>query len=143
MGEESTYLMLSQTSCMRKEWNIRKTQPHTPHRNGVAKRKINRTSLEKARSLAIGCHLPIGLWSKPINKVIYFLSCSSTRANQGTTPYEHLFCCIPSVTHLKTFGCLVYIFMIVNTCKKWEDKALKCVLLSYSKPLRDIRFTTM
>lgn len=142
MGEESMYLMLSQTSGMRNDGTPKKLS-YTHHTEMVWLREKNRTILEKARSLAIGCHLLIALWSKPINKVIYFLSCSSTRANQGTTPYEHLFCCIPSVTHLKTFGCLVYIFMTVNTCKKWEDKALKCVLLGYSKPLRDIRFTTM
>ena len=94
-----------------------KTQPHTPHQNGVADRK-NIIIIEKTRSLAIGCHHPKALWTEVVNTYIYLLNRSSTCANQGITPYKQFFECILSIDHLRIFGCLVYILVTINTRKK-------------------------
>ena len=107
-----------------------KNQP-TYHTKMVWLRK--KTILENARSLAIGCHLPIAFWTEALNTTVYLLNRSSTFANQGTTPNERLFRCIPNVDHLRIFGCLVYTLMKTNTRKKWNDKAIKCVLLGYDE----------
>ena len=115
-----------------------KTQPHTPHQM-VWLRVKNRLILEMARSLAIGCHLPIALWVEAINTTIYLLNQSSARADHGTTPYERLFLYIPSVDHLRIFGCLVYTLVTANTRKKWDDKVVKFVLLGYNETTKGYR----
>lgn len=59
-----------------------KTQPHTPHQNGMAERK-NITILEKTRSLAIGCHLPIALWTEAVNTCVYLFNHSINSCKSG------------------------------------------------------------
>lgn len=84
------------------------TTPHSPQQNGVVERR-NRTVVEMSRCMLKQRNLPTNLWGEAVAAAIYTLNRSSTRALKKTTSYEALMGVKPSVHHLRTFGCLVFV----------------------------------
>ncbi|OAE22908.1 hypothetical protein AXG93_2777s1000 [Marchantia polymorpha subsp. ruderalis] len=65
------------------------TQTYTPHQNGVAEQK-NRTLLDKARCMAFASGIPNHLWTEAVATANYVTNRTSTKANNGVTPFERL-----------------------------------------------------
>jgi transposase InsO family protein len=84
------------------------TQALTPEQNGVAER-CNRTIVERARSMVVGCNLPGYLWPEVINTTNYLVNRNSTTANKGVTPEERYSSRKPDVSFLRVFGYLAYL----------------------------------
>lgn len=47
---------------------------------------------------------------------------------EGKTLYEKLFGCVPSIDHLKVFGCLCYAQATARTKDKFAPQSKKCIL---------------
>ena len=64
-----------------------KTTPYTPQKNGVAKR-MNRTLMEKARSMLSGASLEQQFWAEVVATTCYLVNRSPTSFLVGKTPME-------------------------------------------------------
>ena len=64
-----------------------KTCPYTPEQNGVVER-MNRTIIEKARSMLNEAHLPKQFWAEAVSTAAYLANRSPTRSLEAVTPEE-------------------------------------------------------
>ena len=105
-----------------------KTVPRTPQEDGVAKR-MNRTIMERTRSMRLHARLPLHMWVEAINNVVYLI-------HRG--PSTPLGCGIPeeawtgkkvSYSFLKTFSCEAFSFIDFENRTKLEAKSKKYVFV--------------
>lgn len=106
------------------------TAPYTPEQNGVAERK-NRTVVEMARSLLKGKGMPNCYWAEAVATAVYLLNLSPTKAVQNCTPYEAWIGRKPTISHLKVFGSIAYVFVNPQHRQKLDGKSRKCVFIGY------------
>ena len=104
--------------------------PYTQNQNGVSER-MNRTILEKARSMLMEARLPESFWAEAVNTAVYLHNRSPTRSLEGKTPYEAWNGTKPDLSNLRVFGCDAYLHVSEEKRTKLESKALKCVHLGY------------
>jgi transposase InsO family protein len=95
------------------------TNAYTPEQNGIAER-MNRTLIEKARTMQLQGNTPAFLWSEAINTAAFLTNRSPASANEGVTPYQKFTCQIPSLSHLRIFGSKVFIYSKNKTTSKWD-----------------------
>ncbi|KAF2902290.1 hypothetical protein ILUMI_03898 [Ignelater luminosus] len=67
--------------CRKRGINIEYTIPYTPEQNGVSER-MNRTILDKARTMVLGSHVFKHLWSEAVCAAVYIINKSPTTALQ-------------------------------------------------------------
>lgn len=72
-------------------------------------------------------------WVEAVSCAVYLINRSPTKILQNSTPNEQWFGKKPSVSHLKTFGCLAYIHVLDSLRTKLDDKSEKCVFIGYSE----------
>ncbi|XP_042756658.2 retrovirus-related Pol polyprotein from transposon TNT 1-94 [Lactuca sativa] len=108
------------------------TAPYSPQQNGVVERR-NRTVLEMARSCLKAMMVPDALWGEAVSHAVYVLNRLSTKALDGTTPYEIWTGRKPHVGHLRVFGCVAHMKIAKNHLKKLEDRSKKVVYLGTEK----------
>ena len=106
------------------------TIPKTPEQNGVSER-MNRTLVEKVRSMLIDSKLPQRFWAEALSTAAYLLNRSPTKSLNNKTPFEEWTGEKPRVNHLKIFGCLAYTHIPKDERKKLDSKAKKCIFLGY------------
>lgn len=118
--------------CTMKGIQYHLTVPYTPQQNSVAER-MNRTLVEKARSMIYGAMLDQNLWGEAVLTATYLLNLIPTKAiPQDKTPYELWHNKKPRFDHLKIFGCAVYI--LDKTKKnKFDKRSFKGVLVGYQQ----------
>ena len=114
------------------------TVPKTPEQNGVAER-MNRTLVEKVRSMLCGAKMPQKFWAEALSTAAYLLNRSPTKAVGGMTPYEAWTGEKPLVDHLRVFGCHAYAKIPRDERKKLNSKTRKCVLLGYGTETKGYR----
>jgi hypothetical protein len=112
------------------------TQAATPQQNGISERR-NMTLVERARSLANECKLPLFLWPEAIATANYLVNRSPTRANNGVTPKEMFSGKVPCISNLRIFGCLAYVHIPKENRKKMDSKTQLCLFVGYDTALRD------
>ena len=92
---------------------------------------VNRTIMERARSMRLHVGLPLHMWVEAVNTVVYLI-------NRG--PSTPLGCGIPkeawtskkvSYSFLKTFGCEAFSHIDFENRTKLEAKSKKCVFVGY------------
>ena len=98
------------------------TEAYSPQQNGLAER-ANRTLVEVARSMLYHHHLPLPFCAEAISTAAYIRNrCPTTRL--GTvTPEEAWTGHKPSVSHLRTFGCVGYCHVADVNRRKLEAKS--------------------
>ena len=84
------------------------TIPKTPQQNGVAER-LNRTLLEKVRSMLIDQKVPHVFWAEALATSVYLKNRSPTSFLDRQTPFEAWKGKKPDVSHLRVFGCDAYV----------------------------------
>lgn len=104
--------------------------PYTQNQNGVSER-MNRTIMEKARTMLLEAHLPESFWAEAVNTAVYLHNRSPTRSLDGKTPYEAWNGVRPDLSHIKVFGCDAYLFIPDEKRGKLQAKSQKCVLMGY------------
>jgi hypothetical protein len=125
------YLSLEFTTyCAKYGIHRELTQGNTPQQNGVSER-WNRTIMERARSLSSDCNLPVYLWPKAVTMATYLINCSPTRANSGIPPEVKFTGTSLDVNNLRIFGCIAYLHVPKDSCKKLDSKTQKCLFLGF------------
>jgi transposase InsO family protein len=84
------------------------TTPYNPQQNGVAERK-NKTIMEAVKIMIHDQDLPMCLWAEAIMTAVYVQNRLSHSALRFKTPEEMFTGKKPEVSHLKIFGCPVFI----------------------------------
>jgi Reverse transcriptase (RNA-dependent DNA polymerase)/gag-polypeptide of LTR copia-type/Integrase core domain/GAG-pre-integrase domain len=112
--------------------------PHSPSQNGVAERQ-NRTLTELMRAIMMEKLLPQTLWSVAIGHAAYIRNRSPTRALNGKTPIEAWTGNKPNLSHLREFGCDVWILDEGDRAKT-RPKANKFTFVGFVEGSKSIRY---
>jgi len=115
----SNHGIVQQTSCINR-----------PQQNGRVERK-HRHILEVARALRFQANLPIHLWGDCVLTAVYIINRLPTPLLNYKTPYEKLLGKVPSYSHMRTFGCLVFAANPSITHDKFNARGIPCVFLGY------------
>ena len=97
------------------------TVPYCPQQNGVAER-MNRTIMERARSMLYQAKLPLDFWAEACSTAVYLHNRSPTTALKDETPF---------VSHLRVFGCVSYVHVPDGQRRKLDAKACKSIFVGY------------
>jgi hypothetical protein len=93
------------------------TSPYNPQQNGVAERK-NRTIMEAVKTMIHDQDLPMHLWAVAARTSVYVQNRLPHSALGFKTPEEMFTGKKPEVSHLKIFGCPLF----VRIPKEWRTK---------------------
>lgn len=109
----------------------RRTTPYTPEQNGVAER-LNRTLCDLMVSCLIGANAGDSYWGDAILYALYTRNRSPSRAIPGYVPYTLWNKgTLPSVDHLRPFGCTAFAQVPKKTRTKLEPKSTKAMFIGY------------
>ena len=105
---ENSLLMNSKSYA--KESGIKRelSTPYNPQQNGIVKWK-NRTIMEAARAMLHDQDIPMHLWVEATITTMYVQNHTPHRVLKNKTHEEVFSSKKPEVSHLKIFGCPVYI----------------------------------
>jgi hypothetical protein len=106
------------------------TTPYNPQQNGVAERK-NRTIMEAVKTRIHDQNLPMHLWDEATRTIIYVQSRLSHSALGFKTPEEMFTGKKPEVSHLKIFGCPVFVHIRKEKRTKLDPSGKKRIFVGY------------
>lgn len=106
------------------------TIPYTPEQNGTVERE-NRTIVEAARTQLHAHQLSIRLWAEAVNASVFVLNCTGTSTVKDKTPHQLWHNKDANIDKLREFGMTAYIHIPKQKRKKFDVKAVKCVLVGY------------
>jgi hypothetical protein len=66
-----------------------------------------------------------------VNCAVYLLNRTTSRGTEGKSPYELWTGSKPSVSHLRTFGCVVFVKNTKPNMKKLEDRSKAMMFMGY------------
>lgn len=112
--------------------------PYTPEQNGIAER-MNRTILEKVRSMLNDAKMQKKFWAEAVNTAVYLINRCPTRTLQGKTPEEAWTGKKPYVGHLKIFGSVAMVHVPKQRRLKLDPKSTKCVFVGYADDVKGYR----
>jgi hypothetical protein len=114
------------------------TTPYNPQQNGVAERK-NRTILEAVKTMIHDQDLPMCLWEEAAMAVVYVQNQLSHSA-LGLKTLEEMFTEKKSkVSHLKIFGCPVFIHIPKEKRNKMDPSGKKGIFVGYCEVSKAFR----
>ncbi|KAM2678711.1 hypothetical protein EV1_005106 [Malus domestica] len=105
--------------------------PHTPQQNGIAKRK-HRHIADMTRTLLAAAHGPLTLWVKAALTTVHLINLILTSTLNWSTPHTLLFGQTPVYSHLRTFGCMCFLYLRNYVPDKLMPRSLECVFVGYS-----------
>jgi hypothetical protein len=97
---------------------------------------MNKTLMDKARSMLIGVGLTQELWAKAVDTAKYLLNMSPSSALVDTTSNEVWLGKKPLISHLKVFGCDAFVHVPKEKRRKLDKKAVKCIFIRYKEGMR-------
>jgi hypothetical protein len=97
---------------------------------------MNRTLIDKARSMLDGVGIVQELWAEAVDTTKYLLNMSLSSALVDTTPHEVWFGKKPSVSHLKVFRCDAFVHVPKEKRSKLDKKAVKCIFIGYKEEMK-------
>ena len=106
------------------------TVPYTPEQNGKAER-LNRTLMEKVRSMMADCDLPAEAWGEAMYTATYLRNRSPV-TNKECTPFEVITGTKPNLSHLKAFGSKAYVHIPKEKRNKLDFKSIPGYMIGYS-----------
>lgn len=120
--------------------NIRRelTTSYTPEQNAVVERS-NRTIMEGVRSSLYHSQLPLSFWAEVVVYIVYTLNGTCSRVHGQQTPFELYTCIKPSLSHLRPFGCPVYVYIPAQLRKKLDAKSRCGIFVGYSNESKGYR----
>ena len=107
-----------------------KTPPKTPQLNGLAER-MNRTLMERVRSLLSDAKLPKSFWGEALNTVAHVINLTPTIALEGDVPDKVWYGRDVSYDHLRVFGCKCFVHVPKNERSKLDTKSKPCIFVGY------------
>jgi hypothetical protein len=106
------------------------TTPYNPQQNGVAERK-NKTIMEVVKTMIHDQGLPMCLWAEAAMAAVYVQNRLSHSTLGFKTPEEMFIGKKPEVSHLKIFGCPVFIHILKEKRNKIEPSRKKGIFVGY------------
>ncbi|OWY91192.1 polyprotein [Phytophthora megakarya] len=100
---------------------------------------MNRTVMEKARSMLHYKGVSAMWWAEAINTAVYLINRSTNSMRSTTTPYELSFKDKPRLNHLRVFGSVGYAHVDKSKRTKLEAKSFKCMFLGYAEDSKGYR----
>ena len=104
--------------------------PRTLQENGVVER-MNRTILERTRSMRIHARLPLNLWANVIDIVVYLINRGPSMALDGGILEELWTGKKVNYSFLRVFGCEAFAHVDKENRNKLDAKSQKCYLVGY------------
>ena len=114
------------------------TTPYNPQQNGVTERK-NRTIMEGVKTMIYDQDLPMNIWAEATRTVVYVQNRISYSALGFKTPEEIFTGKKPEVSHLKIFGCPVYIHVPKEKRTKLDPSEKKGIFVGYCEVSKAFR----
>lgn len=108
------------------------TVPYTPEQNGLAE-KLNRTLVERTRSLLLQSNLSKEMWGEAVLTAAYFGNRLPTHANIKKTPIELWTGSKPNLNNIRIFGCVAFAHIPDQLRHKLDSKSKKCIFVGYTK----------
>ena len=99
---------------------------------------MNRTIFESANSMMIHAHLPVRFWGEAVHAAGYARNRCPTSALDGKTPFEALTGRVPTLSHMRVFGCEAFA-LIPGHRKKFQPKAARCAFMGYAEEAKCYR----
>lgn len=106
------------------------TIAHTPHQNGVVKRK-NCTIVERAKTMAMENICPPQLWTKVVSITNYLIDRSPPRSHHGFIPIHVYSREPPILDHLIIFGCVICVHIEKSKRNKMQPNSSRCMFVGY------------
>jgi hypothetical protein len=106
------------------------TVPYTPQQNGKAER-LNRTLLERARSMLAESGLPRSLWGEAIRTANYLRNRAPVKG-KPLTPWELFVGRKPDVSHLRVWGAKAFVHIPSQLRRKLDFKSEVGYLVGYA-----------
>jgi hypothetical protein len=97
---------------------------------------MNKTLMDKARSMLIGVGLAQELWVEEIDTAKYLVNVSHSSGLVDITPHEVWSGKKPSVSHLKVFGCDAFVHVPKEKRSNMEKKVVKCIFIRYKEGMK-------
>jgi transposase InsO family protein len=108
------------------------TTPYNPQQNGVAERK-NRSIVEATKAMIHDQGLPMHLWEEASSTTVYVQNRSPHKILGNKTPEEVFTGKKPEISHLRIFGCPVFIHVPKEKRTKLEPSGKKGTFVGYSE----------
>jgi hypothetical protein len=87
-------------------------------------------------------NLPKYFWVEAVATIVYIMNRTLTIVVHGMTPKEKFTCKKPDVSHLRVFGCILYVHVPNEKKSKLDPKANKCICIGYSLEQKGYRCST-
>jgi len=113
--------------------------PYSPSQNGITER-FNRTLLELMCAMLIEKRLPAFLWDEAVAHAVYLRNRAPMRALKGMTLMEAWSGTKPNVSHLRKFGCDVWILDEDKNRSKLAPKSKKMVFTGFEDGPKAVRY---
>jgi hypothetical protein len=114
------------------------TTPYNPQQNDVAERK-NKTIMEVVKTMIHDQDLLMCLWVEATMAVVYVQNRLSHSAVGLKTPEEMFTGKKPEVSHLKIFGCPVFIHILKEKRNKLDPSGKKGIFVGYCEVSKAFR----
>jgi transposase InsO family protein len=124
--------------CKKKGITRHLTTVYTPEQNVVVE-GLNRTVLEKVRSILNQFGLPHEFWAKAVNTAVYLVNLSPSSAIDFLTPFELRHKRMAHYSRLRVFGCNAYFLTPKENRSKLEPTSKKCCFLGYATYVKGYR----
>jgi transposase InsO family protein len=109
----------------------RNSVPHMHQQNGRAER-FNRTLMDKAQAMRLDACFPPSWWEFAVHSATHLYNRTPVRRLKWRTPYELLFNEVPSIGHLRVFGCGAYVHIPAEVRKdKLAPRGELMIFLGY------------
>ncbi|KAH9297528.1 hypothetical protein KI387_029210, partial [Taxus chinensis] len=92
---------------------------------------MNRTLMEKAKSMLIGAGLEKRFWAEAVTIARYLINRSSTSVIVDKKPMEVWLGENISIRHLRFFGCEAYAHVPKEKLTMLDSKVVKCIFIGY------------
>jgi hypothetical protein len=114
------------------------TTPYNPQQNGVVERK-NGTIMEAVKTMIHDQDLPMHLWAEASRTIVYLQNKLSQSALGFKTPKEIFFGNKSEVSHLKIFGCPVFVHIPKEKRTKLDPSGKKGIFVGYCEVSKAFR----
>ena len=100
-----------------------------PQQNGIAER-VNRTIMEKARSMLHHMHVPLEFWPYAVSAAVYVQNRIYSSALDCTS--HEIWCGRrPRLSHLRVFGCKAFVMIPHKKRRKLDPTSKECRFVGY------------